>query len=546
MRIGLSVLYAGRVEFPFGNEDDPMMWNILSKPFLLAILLFLLGRSVSLADECQLFAATGNVTQESITILAKVRDLYSHKEQRIWYSPRATHDPGDSIHFRKISIPQCSLTYKFIATNSYVKDQTTGYGINEYGLAMISHDMDSWDDDSLGTEYFYDQDYVALALARCRTTAEAIDLFEELIIPQGINAETYLMADSSGLWLFETSGHNFVAKPIGDDVVSSKSKRYNIRTEWSDPGNRYNPDILENAAAHGCDTTNLDFAVCFSNLPPGVTDKDLAALKDSGNITVADMRELLRDKAYSATASACVIPIRPGKDLRFFGLMWDSRADPEYGNVYLPFWMAISDSALPYHYTSWPPEDGDCAWKKFSQITTDSILYTPAEPIWQAWQVGLDTSSAAVETIMENYLCVGDTVGMRSYIDGYLYAVLDSAYDQAVDIIEKAGVPLAVADLSAGKAGENLMLQWSAVTVDRLGNPVTVDGYYVFREKDILSKSGVQPFDTVAACWYLDTTGVIGDPIKVYRYWLAAVAGWRQSQFSEQVGAFDLSLTAEK
>jgi hypothetical protein len=30
-----------------------------------------------------------------------------------------------------------------------VKDQTAGYGINEYGLAIISHDMDSWDDDNL-------------------------------------------------------------------------------------------------------------------------------------------------------------------------------------------------------------------------------------------------------------------------------------------------------------------------------------------------------------------------------------------------------------
>ncbi len=522
------------------------MGTIPYRPFLLAGLFLLLGRGTSPADECQLFAATGNVTRDSITILAKCRDLYSSVEQRIWLSPRTIHDPGDSIHFRMISIPQCSLTHKFIATNSYVLDQTSGYGINEYGLAIISHDMDSWEDDSLGSEHFFDQDYIALALARCRTTGEAIDLFEELILPRGINAETYLLADTAGLWLLETTGYNYVAKPIRDDVVSARLKKYNIRTEWSVPGNRHSSGLLANAAAHGCDTTDLDFAACFSNRPPGVTDADLLALKDSGDIAAADMRQLLRDKAYDATVSACVMLVRPEKDPRFFGVLWDSRADPEYGNVFLPLWMAVSDSALPGHYTSWPPEDGDCAWKKFSKITWDPVKYTAAEPIWAVWQAGLDAEFASVETAMEGYLDAGDTVGLRPYIDEYVHGVLDSAYDQAVDIIEKAGVPLAVADLSARKAGENLMLEWAAATLDRLGNPVTVDEYYVFREKDILSKPVVQPFDTVEVCCYLDTTGVIGDPAKVYRYWLTAVAGCRQSQYSEQVGVFDRSLMTEK
>ena len=523
-----------------------MVGTIPSGPFLLAGLFLLLYRGTSPADECQLFAASGNVTRDSITILAKCRDLYSCAEQRIWLSPRAAHNPGDSIHFRKVSIAQCSLTCKFIATNSYVEDQTTGYGINEHGLAIISHDMDSWDDDSLGGEYFYDQDYVALALARCRSAGEAIDLFEELILPKGINAETYLLADTADLWLLETTGRNYVAKPIRDDVVSARMKRYNIRTEWNDPGNRHNPGLLAAAAAHGCDTTDLDFADCFSNRTPGVTDPALVALGDRGEITVADMRQLLRDKAYSATVSACVMLVRPEKDPRFFGMMWDSRADPEYGNVFLPLWVAVSSSAFPYHYTSWPPEDLDCAWKKFSKITWDPVKYTAAEPIWAVWHAGLDAEFASVETAMEGYLDAGDTVGLRLYIDEYVHGVLDSAYDQAVDIIEKAGVPLAVADLSARKAGESLMLEWSAATLDRLGNPVTVDEYYVFREKDILSKPGVQPFDTVEVCCYLDTTGVIGDPAKVYRYWLTAVAGCRQSQYSEQVGVFDRLLMTKK
>jgi hypothetical protein len=498
------------------------------------------------AEECQLFAATGDVTQDSITILAKVRDLPTQKEQRIWFSPREAHSPDDTIHFRKISIPQCSLTYKFIATNSIVKDQTTGYGVNEHGLAVISHDMDSWDDDSLGSQYFYDQDYVALALARCRTTSEAIDLFQELILPEGINAETYIMADPSGMWLLETSGYNYVAKPISDDVVSARLKKYNIRTEWGDPGNRYNPDILINAAAHGCDTSALDFAECFSNRSPGVIDKDLAALRDSGDITVADMRQLLEDKAYSATVSGCVMPVRPDKDPRFFSLMWDSRADPEYGNIFLPFWMAVSEGALPYHYTSWPPDDTACAWNKFTAIVEDSTRRTVAEPIWGAWQGELDVESDSVETIMQSYLDAGDTVGSEAYIDEYVFGELDSAYQKALDIIANAGVPVAVEDLVIAKAGQDLALQWSQVTEDGFGNPVVVDHYYIFREKEILSKPGVQPFDTTNACLYLDTTGAVGNPGIFYSYWVTAVADGKQSGPSEQVGEFDRQLRVTK
>jgi hypothetical protein len=508
--------------------------------------LLLLSQNPCPADDCQLFAATGSVTRDSITILAKCRDLYSSREQRFWLSPQTVHASGDSIHFRNISIAQCSLTCKFIATNSYVEDQTTGYGINEHGLAIISHDMDSWDDDSLGAEYFYDQDYVALALARCRGAGEAIDLFEELILPEGINAETYLLADTAGLWLLETTGRNYAAKPVSDNVVSARMKRYNIRTEWDDPGHRHSPGLLAAAAARGCDTTDLDFAECFSNLPPGVIDPDLLALKDSGDITVADMRQLLRDKAYSATVSACVIPVRPERDPRFFGMMWDSRADPEFGNVFLPLWMAISDSALPEHYTSWPPDDCDCAWKMFSTITWDPVKHNAAGPIWAAWQAGLETEFDSIETVMQNHLAADDTVGMQSCIDAYVRGILDSAYDQAVEIIEKAGVPLAVTDLSASKAGENLMLEWSVVTLDRLGHLVSVDEYYIFREQDILSKPGIQPFDTVAVCWYLDTTGVVGDTVKNCRYWLQAVAGGKTSKDSDRVGEFDRGLVVHK
>lgn len=514
--------------------------------WIIAITLCSFLKDAHAAQECQLFAATGDVTKDSVSILAKEREIYWRKEQRMWYSPRSTHGLEDSIHFRNISIPQCSLTYKFIATNSIVEDQTTGYGINEYGLSFISHDMDSWDDDSLGTEFFHDQDYVALALARCKSSSEAIDLFEDLILPHGINAETYLIADPTGLWLLETTGFNYVAKPVFDNVASSKYQQYNVRTEWSDTGNRHSADLLANAQTHGCSTNPLDFAVCFGNRPPAVTDPDLLALKEGGNITVEDMRELVRDKAHSGTVSACVIPVRPDKDPAYFAFMWDSRADPEYGNVFLPFWIAISEDALPQHYTSWPLDDPDCAWNKFNKITKVSALRDAARPIWQALQAELDAEFDAVEATMQTYLDSNDVAGLQAYIDGYVFGELDGAYEKALEVIDNAGVPVAVSDIAAILAEQALMLEWSAVTVDKLGNPVTVDHYYVYREVEPSSKPGIQPFDTTAVDFYVDESGVIGDPGTQYHYWITAVAGSKKSGPSGKVGEFDRQLSAVK
>ena len=512
--------------------------------FGVGLLLFFLSANFGLAYGCKLFGATGNVTADSITIIAKDRELYWMREQRIWHSQRANHSQDDTIHFRHISIPQCSLTYKFIVTNSIVEDQTTGYGINEYGLAVISHDMDSWDDDSLGTEYFHDQDYVALALARCKNALEAIYLFNDLILPHGINAEAYLIADPNGLWLMETTGFNYVAKQIVDDVVSSRHRRYTIGTEWDDDGNRYNTEILTNAANHGCVTDSLNFSVCFSDsgYPPYGYDPALLALKDSGDITVEDMRALVSDKAVNGTVSAPVIPVRSDKNPAYFSFMWDSRANPKHGNVFLPYWIAINDAALPEHYTTWPPDDPDCAWNIFSEIAGDSTLRAIAEPIWQVLQAELYAEFDTVEAMMQTYLDANDTLGMQDYINSYVFGELDSAYNLAREIISISGVPVPVSNLTVTLSGEDLRLEWSAVTTDGFGGPIVVDRYHIYRDTIAYFEPGSEPFDSTVALFYMDGSGVVGDTGRNYYYAVTAVAGGKESELSNMVGEFDRGL----
>jgi hypothetical protein len=428
-----------------------------------------------------------------------------------------------------------------------LKDLTTNYGVNEYGLAIVSHTQSSWDDDSLGAEYFNVRDYPALALARCQNAQEAIDLFDELILPHGINAASYLIADPEELWLMETTGYNYVAKPIIDDVVSTRWS-YTIGTDWNDPGYRSNADLLANAENHGCETDPLSFAECFSDpeYPPCSYDPDLLSLKARGDITVEDMRALVSDKAHSGgvyeTVSACVIPVRSDRDPAFFSFMWDSRANPQYGNVFLPFWVAITGAALPAPYTSWPPDDSLCAWNVFSEIAADSTLRTVAEPIWQALQAELYAEFDTVEANMQVYLDSGDSSSLGEYVDGYVYGELDSAYNLARDIINFSGFPSRVADLTMTLCAEDLRLQWSTVTTDRLGNPLVVDQYRIYRDTEAYFDPGSEPFDSTASTFYTDTSGVAGDTGTHYFYAVTTVFSAKESEPSNVVGEFDRNL----
>jgi hypothetical protein len=246
------------------------------------------------------------------------------------------------------------------------------------------------------------------------------------------------LADPNELWLLETSGHNWVAKPIINDVVSTTSE-YTIGTDWDDPGNLYNSDILVNAAAHGCETDPLNWAECFGNDSPAMYTLEIRELKARGDITVEDMRVLVQHRA--ATDEAIVGLTRPHKDQAYYTVIWDSRADPHYGNIFIPRWIAMDANALPEHYTSWVPQDPEAAHLIFKTIVDDYELRERARLIWQALQSQLYDEFSTVEARMQEYIDEGDFAGLQMYINGYIYETSENAYNQALEIIGTVDIP---------------------------------------------------------------------------------------------------------
>lgn len=102
--------------------------------------------------------------------------------------------------------------------------------------------------------------------------------------------------------------------------------------------------------------------------------------------------------------------------------------------------------------------------------------------------------------------------------------------------------PQQVADLTVTLAGEDLRLEWSAVTVDVHGTPLVVDRYRIYRDTVAFFDSGSEPFDSTGVHSYVDTSGVVGDTGTHYYYAVTAVSAGKESGSSGQVGEFDREL----
>jgi agmatine deiminase len=110
-----------------------------------------------------------------------------------------------------------------------------------------------------------------------------------------------------------------------------------------------------------------------------------------------------------------------------------------------------------------------------------------------------------------------------------------------------SSAPVPIADLTVTLSATDLRLQWSAVTIDGFGNPITVDQYYVYRDTLTYFEPGSEPFDSSAAVSYTDDTGVTGDAETHYYYCVTAVYVGKESAFSNVTGEFDRELiTGEK
>jgi uncharacterized lipoprotein YddW (UPF0748 family) len=119
--------------------------------------------------------------------------------------------------------------------------------------------------------------------------------------------------------------------------------------------------------------------------------------------------------------------------------------------------------------------------------------------------------------------------------------IADAIQWKYIEALEPGAPPAAVTDLASQKSGADIVLTWTEVTTDTLGNPATIDGYVIYRNSDPATVPA-DSIGTTASAGFTDP-GAAGSAVTNYYYAVKAVDDAQEkSAHSNMVGEFDLEL----
>jgi uncharacterized lipoprotein YddW (UPF0748 family) len=165
---------------------------------------------------------------------------------------------------------------------------------------------------------------------------------------------------------------------------------------------------------------------------------------------------------------------------------------------------------------------------------------------------GVDTVRVNQETNGEQWYKLGTypfaagTVGdVTLSNDANEIVIADAIRWKYIESLEPDAPPAAITDLRADKSSSDVVLNWSPVTTDTLGNPETISQYVIYRDTQPHSPPG----DSIGATTNTAFTdpGAAGSAATNYYYLVRAVDDkGSKSANSNKVGEFDIDLSAYK
>ena len=200
-------------------------------------------------------------------LFAKNSDRPIGESQPLVWIPEANHKDGETINCTGIEIPQVSHTYGVLGSKPY---WIWGFemGVNEKGVvigneAEFSRELGREEKDGL-----LGMDLLRLGLERGATAKEALTVIVDLLEQYGQNHNanklfdarydnSYLIMDSSEMWVLETAGRRFAAHRVTQteryyalgncysltdnfELSSEDIEEYARKNEWLMPYEKFN------------------------------------------------------------------------------------------------------------------------------------------------------------------------------------------------------------------------------------------------------------------------------------------------------------------
>ncbi len=326
---------------------------------------------------CDTLVATGDATQDGVTLFAKNSDREPNEAQQLVWRPAADHPAGEILHCTYIEIPQVAHTHAVLLSKPFWI-WGAEMGVNEHGLAIGN--------EAVFTRLGYARepgligmDLLRLGLERAVTAREAVTVITELLerYGQGGNCgylhslryhNSFLLADPHEAWVLETAGNHWAAKQVRG--VYAISNALTIEGEWDLASRGLAQTALERGWCRSAEA--FDLQRCYSDwLYTTFSDarrrrsRNMALLAErAGCITPESMMAILRDHGAedrpperglvgattcmhaslgpvrgSQTAGSLVASLRPQASLA-----WATGTAAPCTGLFKPIWL---DAGLP-------------------------------------------------------------------------------------------------------------------------------------------------------------------------------------------------------
>lgn len=220
---------------------------------------------------CDTFVALSTATKDGSVIFGKNSDRHPNEAHELVLIPRSKHPEGAQVKCTYISVPQVSETNAVLLSKPFWI-WGAEMGANEHGVVIGN--------EAVFTKVPYDKDpgligmdFIRLALERSSTASEALDVMIALLetYGQGGNStcfgkffyhNSFLIADPSEAWVFETAGKHWAVEKVRD--IRSISNMISIGSTWD----RASDELVSHAVSKGyCKSPDdFNFSKCYSDL----------------------------------------------------------------------------------------------------------------------------------------------------------------------------------------------------------------------------------------------------------------------------------------